>query len=222
MKTNFNRSSILTEQWFNAIQRLKFVPNPIADGEYSLLCDCDLDLPSVDAELVTVGTEQQLSVNRLIDCEVVSTGQPDDAVPTVDMVTAVTNSPRTTLKTGQGLVSNGGTIGLAPAVVNASSILLGDGLAIYYGEILANNRGGGDLIFRVNFPQPFNNRPSLLRLDCKYVNSVANRYAVIDAGLQTTLIGLTNTTASIKSFFDQGGGGRPNEFSVYYAFLGIV
>jgi hypothetical protein len=222
MKTNFNRSSILTEQWFNAIQRLKFVPNPVADGEYPLLCDCNIDLSSVDSQLITIGTEQQLTVDRLVDCEVVSSGQPEDAVSLLDMQTAVANSPKTTLKTGQGLVSNNGVIGLVPAAVTAGSILLGDGLAIFYGEILANNRGGGDLIFRVNFPQPFKSRPSLLRLDCKYVNSVADRYRVIDAQVQTVLAGLTNTTATLKFYWDRGGGGVPNEAGVYYSFLGLV
>jgi hypothetical protein len=223
MKQVFGRSSILNESWFNAIQNLKFVANPVDDGEYPLLCECNLDLPSIDAKLITVGTEQELNIDQLLDCEVISGNQPDSAISSEVMRSAVLGANRTALSAGKGIqVSPEGTVGLVPASLLTDQLILGNGLTIFFGEILANGRGGGNIYYNIKFPRPFLSRPSILRLDQKYVNNVADRYRVIDAQLQVYALALNKDSIKIGSYWDKGGGGSPNEFSVYYAVMGFT
>jgi hypothetical protein len=81
LKTKFGRSSIVGEQWFNAVQRLKFVANPVDDGEYPLLCEKSLNLESIDSNLITIGTEQVLgNIGQLIDCQVADTPNAENAI----------------------------------------------------------------------------------------------------------------------------------------------
>lgn len=222
MKTKFGRSSIVGEGWFNAIQRLKFVPNPVADGEYPLLCDCDLNLDSIDEALITTATEQSLVVGQLKDCQVADTGRLDDAISNQKLLEMVAESGKTTLRSGIGITVKEGVVGLTPAAVTANQVVLGDGVVLVFGEIVANRRGGGNTTYRITFPQQYKEYPNLLGLHVRYVNDTNNRFATISAGIQTRLEFVTLSGASISSYWDQGGGGVPSEFSVYYSFIGKV
>lgn len=221
MKTKFGRSSIVGEQWFNAVQRLKFVANPVDDGEYPLLCEKSLNLESIDSNLITIGTEQVLgNIGQLIDCQVADTPNAENAISKQKVAELVAESGKTTLRGGVGVVVTNGVVGLTPAAVTANQVLLGDGVAISYGEILSNRRGGGNVTYRINFPVPYKNYPNLLGLHVKYVNDTNSRYTVVDAKILNRLELVTLTGASISAFWDQGGGGAPAEYSLYYSFIG--
>lgn len=221
MKTKFGRSSIVGEQWFNSIQRLKFVANPVDDGEYPRLCEKSLNLDSIDSNLITIGTEQVLgSIGQLLDCQVVDTPNAEGAISKQKVAELVADSGKTTLRGGVGVSVVNGVVGLTPAAVTANQVLLGDGVTISYGEILSNRRGGGNVTYRINFPIPYKSYPNLLGLHVKYVNDANNRYAVINAGILNRLELVTLTGASISAYWDQGGGGVPAEYSLYYSFIG--
>lgn len=221
MKKRFGDSSTVDERWFNSIQNLRFVPNPEDDGEYPLLCERAVNLQSFEDKYITIGTEQSLGSIQLKDCFIVDRETPDAAISSVEAARIISQTGVSTIRSGVGIeITDQGVISLAPTPVLANSVVIGGGQQVVFGESLLNKRGGGDVAIRVTFPTPFLEYPRLLGLHARYVNATGNRFAVISAVIQTRVELLSLTGATIISYWDKGGGGVPDEFSVYYSFIG--
>lgn len=211
----------MDESWFNGMQNLDFVHNPVDDGEYPLLCESAIDFESFDARHITIGTVQTLKVASLVDCTLVDSTDPDAAVTPAELKRILSEKGSATIRPGANVnISENGVISLEPTPVSADSILLGNGIKICYGEVLLNNRSGGNVSIRVSFSQSFKTMPSSLGLLVRYVDNASDRFKVINAINQTEVEQITLNGATIKSYWDQGGGGRPQEYSVYWSFIG--
>jgi hypothetical protein len=223
-------SSAITPNWFNKLQKLKFSPTPNEEvGERSLLGAKEVEWEGFDDLYFTKYTDQQLDTDFILEnCGTTTTISNGDQAVSIDQLNQelVNYNPKIEGAGGitvKDVVNNEQQLVLTPALVIPGVLALGNGMTFVFGEKDCDNRNGGNLPISIQFPISFVNKPICTLLCVQYNHFVEDpqRYANLIA--TEHVLSVTNTYATINSYWDKGGSpSPPSNYVVYYSFFGLT